>query len=550
MKTLVLTSLLGLLICLPSAAAETIRLENSERYGTSRETLDSLVIRSIVIDNRNIYDTRDEDYDQFFYKAANKLHYRTRKSVIERELLFNVGDKFSEDLLAETARNLRSRLSIYDAWIEVTVRADGVHVTVVTVDQWSFASGVSIRREGNETSYRLSVEETNLLGNNQLLSLDYILGAEDGDYLTSSFADSRILGRPYRFAWVFSGNRVAGGNHVVFGHPYYSLSQICMYDVAVGFNSGRRDQYDDTLKVAESGYEGEYVSTAFAYRMGSYRKKIRIGTSYKYRFERISDRRPLPGRTDITFPSDSVYHQFGLDLRGSAVSFIKLQRIDGFGYTEDFTLGATVSAGISRAFRPGLDSHLFDVLEFRLGHGLYAGESLIMLTGSNSYWFKSGRALRQLTGVTAQYYGRMFSFLTLAFNGQYLSDWDRDGSERLVVGGSSGVRGVDKFYQTGNRRVLVNIEGRFFPGINILSAIIGAAAFTDIGRAWKTGESVNFDDPVISAGAGLRLYLERFLKDKVLRFDFAYSERGRWEISVGADQYFRVNKSTFLLTNL
>jgi len=89
------------------------------------------------------------------------------------------------------------------------------------------------------------------------------------------------------------------------------------------------------------------------------------------------------------------------------------------------------------------------------------------------------------------------------------------------VGGSSGVRGIDKFYQTGNRRALLNIEGRFFPGIDILSAIIGAAAFTDIGRAWKAGESIDFDDPVISAGAGLRLYLQRFLKDKVLRFDFA-----------------------------
>jgi len=550
MKTLVLTSLLGLLIFLPSAAADTIRLEGSDQSGTFRETLDSLIIRSIVIDNRDIYDTREKAYDHFFYKAANKLHYRTRKPVIERELLFKVGDRFSEDLMAETARNLRNRLSIYDAWMEVSVGADGVHITVVTVDQWSFASGVNIKREGNETSYRLSVDEDNLLGNNQRLSVDYILGSDDGDYLTSSFADSRILGRPYRLAWLYSGNKAGRVNQIVLGHPYYNLSQVYMFDMAVGFNSGRRDQYDDTLKIAESQYEGEFVSTAFAVRMGSYRKKVRIGTSYKYRFERISDRRLLPGRTDITFPTDSVYHQVGLDLRGSAVSFIKLQRIDGFGYTEDFTLGTTASAGISRAFRPGLTSHLFDILEFRFGQGLYAGESLIMLIGSNRYWYKSGRVLRQLTSFTAQYYGRMFPFLTLALNGQYLSDWNRDGSERLVVGGSSGVRGIDKFYQTGNRRALLNIEGRFFPGIDILSAIIGAAAFTDIGRAWKAGESIDFDDPVISAGAGLRLYLQRFLKDKVLRFDFAYSERDRWEISVGTDQYFRVNKSSFQLTNL
>ena len=41
------------------------------------------------------------------YRVANKLHVRTRDSVVARELLFDTGDSFDVALLEQTERNLR-----------------------------------------------------------------------------------------------------------------------------------------------------------------------------------------------------------------------------------------------------------------------------------------------------------------------------------------------------------------------------------------------------------------------------------------------------------
>ena len=41
------------------------------------------------------------------YRIANKLHVRTRNSVVARELLFDTGDLLDTALLEQTERNLR-----------------------------------------------------------------------------------------------------------------------------------------------------------------------------------------------------------------------------------------------------------------------------------------------------------------------------------------------------------------------------------------------------------------------------------------------------------
>ena len=130
---------------------------------------DGLLIDSVEIENREIFDTAVKGYDNFIFRTANKLHVKTQKPVLARELLLKKGDEFSAELAEETARNLRNRYVIYDAWIEVTPLTDStILVRLISIDEWSFAGGFEITREGNEYLYQIGFEEQNFLGLNQL----------------------------------------------------------------------------------------------------------------------------------------------------------------------------------------------------------------------------------------------------------------------------------------------------------------------------------------------------------------------------------------------
>ena len=50
------------------------------------------LIDSIIIDNRNIYNTDDPRYSGLLFRLANGLHIVTKENIIRHELLFTVGD--------------------------------------------------------------------------------------------------------------------------------------------------------------------------------------------------------------------------------------------------------------------------------------------------------------------------------------------------------------------------------------------------------------------------------------------------------------------------
>ncbi|RME24728.1 MAG: hypothetical protein D6800_08385, partial [Candidatus Zixiibacteriota bacterium] len=134
---------------------------------------EGMVIDSVVIDNREIYDTDSAAFDGFLFKAVNRLHIVTRRSVIRRELLLHRGDRFSRKLAEEMARNLRKRYSVTDAWVETELLPNHhVLMRVVTVDEWSLLGGFEIQRDDNETNMQFGFDERNLLGYNQRLALE------------------------------------------------------------------------------------------------------------------------------------------------------------------------------------------------------------------------------------------------------------------------------------------------------------------------------------------------------------------------------------------
>ncbi|MDF1544357.1 MAG: hypothetical protein P1R58_04565 [bacterium] len=553
-------SLVGLVVLTILLAAPVLSEEMAASDSLTR--YEGQVIDSIRIENRNIYDTKNPKYSGFLFKSVNRLHLKTKAAVVRRELLFKTGDNVDTDLIRESARNLRRRLALFDAWIEIEKTESGkLLVRVVTIDQWSLATGLTIKKVGKETDYKFYIEEKNLFGNNQVMAFDYVSerredddsfsSNRDVDYFNGRFSDTRFLGSSQALSLSYSGNPSNKVTAIGVGMPYYDFTQNWRYELLLSDQRGRRDFYQDETLVAEADYAADGFSVGISRRFGPYMRKLRFNLTYQYIYAQSLGQRELPHiHRTVVFPDDSSYHAVGLSMRASKFDFVELRKIDGVGYTEDFITGTTGLIGLQRANDPDFNSYRYDKLTVELARQWYTRGHLISVQLSDSHWFKGGSNIRDLVNIEFGFYNNGLDFLTFALNGRYLSNWYPDGREDLNIGGTTGVRGYDTFYRSGNRRAVLNFESRFFPNVEILSAVLGGVIFLDAGRVWRQDEEIDLNDFLISGGVGLRIHLARLGRDRVIRVDFGYSESNTWQILIGTNQYFRAALSSLTLTNL
>lgn len=514
------------------------------------------IIDSVIIDNRNIFDTDSEEHSHLIYRTANRLHMKTRAGVIRREVLLRVGERFSPELAEETGRILRSRLSIYDAWIEVEqLESNHLVIRVVTIDQWSLSGGIDFSRDGNESRYRFWIEEKNFLGRNLFWRTEEVLQEKEDDYFAFTYFDQRFANRPFSFHFGYSNDDLNSYTTFTFRRPYYNLSQKFSFRVAVSTTESRNDTYVDSRKIAEIDQAGDNSQFDIDYRFGTYLTKLGFNYTHKYLYKdarnpRIYSTSPIDSSIAVSsFPIDSVYHEDMLSTRLVHREFVKASRIDGFGYIEDITLGTGVSIGYGRAFDPDYSDFLYDRAEIVLNHVRRTGSNYFSLAYARSYWFRHDNEFRRSSSFSARYYNNHLRFLTMASRLFYIKDSGKDGNDLLTLGGSSGLRGFDTNFRTGDRVVAANFEGRFFTNLQILSVVLGGAVFLDAGKTWSEGESFDLRDPYTSVGLGLRLHFIRGARGRVIRMDLSYSDQNQWSISVGTGQYFSSGNATLLLTN-
>lgn len=536
-------TLLVILLLLNSIVGATgpLRLEG-DVAGPVSDTFEGKPIDSIEIDNRNIYELEDHRYRGFLFRTANHLHIVTRRQIVRQELLFAVGDPLSTELLEETARNLRTRFPLNEAWVEVEDLADGgVLVRVVTTDQWSLIGGLrSISRDGNSTDFRVGFEERNLVGRAQLLSFDFFARETEPDYITTSYREPRVFGGAWALGLTYRSDPHNSRKRIQVSRPFYSLAQKYLFDLKITNESIRQRRYNaegDTLsRWTTSGERVEFVA---GYRLGPSSRKISIAGEYKYLHKQIHDRvvfRPEDSSA-AGFPVDSTYHLYSLVGSYALQSFIVEKRIRGFGYTEDVTLGLGLTIEMGRAYRPSFRSYYYDLATVKaIQVGKY-GSHLVRLEYSPSFWYKGSEQIRRQSNFSLSVFNNKLSWATWAFRTVYQSD-QADGNLNLVLGGKSGLRGYPSEFAAGDRLHVLNLEGRFFTGWELLSVKIGPAVFMDMGQTWAGSRKYAFRRYNFSGGAGLRLSLENLRKGEIIRIDAVLVEGGEWEISFGSGQYF------------
>lgn len=455
------------------------------------------VIGEIHIDAQNIFDLDDPAEDKPLFRAANSIHIKTRERVIRQQLLFRPGDLYSQRLLQESERILRSARYLYDASVRPIAWHDGVvDVAVTTRDVWTLNPGLSFGRHGGANTYGVELEELNILGTGTSLSLSQKSGI-DRDSTLLEYKNPHLAGTWTGLRARYANNSDGSLRHLDVEHPFYALDSHWAAGGAA-IDDQRIDSLYDLGKVVDRfGVRQRSVEAYWGWSRGlvnGWTRRWSVGGAFdEHDFTRI------PGAADTNLLPDDrklVYPWIEFELLQD--EFGKYTNRDQIGRTEDFHLGVYWQARLGWADRTfGADREAL-IFKTTLSHGVDRPDrSTLLLASSFSGRIESGELHNAVLSAAARYYVQQSSkrlfFTTLEVSAGRNLDLD----EQLLLGGDNGLRGYPLRYQGGTGRALFTMEQRYFTDWYPFRLFrIGGAAFIDVGRTWG-------DTPVNTPSLGL-----------------------------------------------
>ena len=496
------------------------------------------IIKSINIERKNVFANGEDDLP-FYYRWANSLHIRTRKSVIEGELLFEVGEPLVIEKVVESARNIRLRKFIGEVIITGSPGSDdGVDITVTTHDNWTTKVAVFLETAGDNYEYGASVAEDNLLGYGRIIQLTGIISDDDDGY-TVFFNDDRV-GRT-RWSGSFLYSRFTLSNTVLFSaiRPQYSL------DVPYGIYAifGRTD---GTARLFSGGEEFfrynrllNNIDLESVYSIGR-EKRLNLYAFYNYEDYDYSEYYYNTPLNDILIPSDEKRSYPSLGIGGSLTKYDLVRYLDEAGTPEDLTPGGSAKVIIGRSV-PEFGADFVGTRTIVSSNFLARPFGPVFIKGADlvEWWYRKGRSERIRHLSELMFYYKTAETQVFAVRAFTNFAWRERPAYQAILGGANGLRGYSSHELEGNRLALGNMEYRFYTPLEILTVRIGGALFFDIGEVWKNGETIRFDNLKSDVGVGLRFGLTKSSTSRVLRFDIARTlTEDNYYISLGTGMVF------------
>jgi hypothetical protein len=499
-------------------------------------------VRIRVVD---VFDESDPSEDRQIFRFVNRLHRKTRDWVIREQLLFESGDLYSARLLEESERYLRGKRYLYDAEIRPTGYRSGlVDIDVRTRDVWTLQAGAGFSRAGGENELQISLEDENFLGLGRKIGIER---TSDVDRTSSqvTFEDKNLFGTRGHIE-VSAASNSDGYRHLLkLGRPFFALDTRRTKGVVVILE----DRVDPLFELGELTAEFRHQIDFFEGYWGfSKGLKNRSVTRWKFGHTYSSDRfSPVPGQpADLALPPDRTFSYPWVDFEFIQDRFVEARDLNRIARTEDINLGTRLQG------RLGLSTKAFGGDETVTLAGLNAGtgfrptaSTLLFFSANAGARWSSGDLETAVVGTSTRFFWRDLGNHALFGELQAAFVKDLDPEKQLLLGGDSGLRGYPLRFQSGDRRVLLTLEQRFFTDLELFKiANLGAAVFFDIGRAWFVGsEAENRFGILKDVGFGLRLSSSRSSGKSMLHLDVAFPLDG--DDSIDSVQFLVTTKESF-----
>jgi hypothetical protein len=522
------------------AAALAEDMPNSDALGR-----DAAVIGEIRLEKANVFDLSNPEENNWLYRLANRLHVVTKDRVIKKQLLIESGGHYSRRMIDESERILRQNLYLFDANIVPVRYEDGVvDLTVRTRDVWTLSPDVSVSRSGGENRTKFGLEDTNLLGRGQLVRIARV---EDVDRTSDSFEFfDQHLGSTWVSAHLKLADNSDGKSSFLSAiRPFYALDTRWSVGGWILDDERRSALYVLGDEAAEYQHQREYLSIFGGWSSGLKDGWVRRWTTGLVRDENRFSTVPNPVLPPAV-PEDRelVYAFVGLEVLQD--QYETAENRDQIGKTEDFYLGTRFAASLGWADETlGADRDAL-ILSARAsrGFGSLQNQALLLTTHANGR-LESGDAVNSLFAIIARYYlkqseKRLF-FATVNATAGHSLDLDNP----VQIGGDSGLRGYPLRYQSGDSKMLVTLEQRYFTDWYPFRLVrIGGAVFADAGRVWGNdplgGRRFNW---LTDVGFGLRFAPTRSSANKMIHLDIAFPLGG--DDSIDAVQFLLESKRGF-----
>ena len=512
---------------LPSVSSRSYQADDQRPAGIPDDaTLEASGARigQVIFRNLELFDVGGRDQDSVLFRLGNRLHIKTRDATIANQLLFREGDPYNASAIAESARILRSRRYLRDAFIRpVAYRDNFVDLEVTTQDVWSFNPGLSFGRSGGKNSTGFEVEELNLFGTGSRLGIGFKSDA-DRDSKAIKFRDPQLGSSWWDLLTEYSDNSDGRLADLSLIRPFYSLDSRW----AAGF------ELRDDLRV-DSRYDlGEKIDQYETHaRMASvhwgFSKGLVDGWARRYSFGATYDDHEFadaPGLVATSLlPANRRLVYPWLAAEWVQDRFATVRNRDQIDRIEDYSLGWNLRAQLGYASTGfGSDRNAF-VLNgsASTGYELTSRQS-VLLSAEATGRMEDGRLANGLLGAEARYYFRQSPRRLLFMGLSATAGSNLDTDTQLLLGGDSGLRGYPLRYQSGTGRWMFTAEQRMFSNWFPFQLFnVGGAVFFDMGES--SGRSPLSTEPqglLKDVGVGLRLGNGRSALGNLVHIDLAF----------------------------
>lgn len=487
-------------------------------------------ISEITVQNGSVFDLANPDLEGRFawaYGLANTLHVRTRARIIEKELLFEVGECYDVDQLRDSERLLRgfgfiARADIYG----IRGGADSIRVVVDTQDEWSTRVQPEIDSRDGIKLNGITLVEDNLLGTGRRVALFYDRENDQRVY-GAEFVSPQVMGTLTDLALQASRTEVGYSYHQAVAYPFVGETGKWAFRQQLG----RDEDYFELLQPdSPDGLSRIWIPVR--------RFEAEIGAAFRWGGERY--RHALVGAAivneKIGYPGAPIYPdsvgrpavpsirfvpewstvrstRVVLLLGGRKVEFVRRRSLESINSIEDLQLG--VEGELS--FGPTIP-YLSDENDVAVAAGLRAAAELkptftvggtVAVEGRRRLDSSEGSDWGDVMGeIDAWAYLRPepdSPHATVA-SVSAVGGWNASSPFQLTLGGDAGLRGFPRHVDPGGRRIVASIEHRRYLGWPLPELFdLGGVVFLDAGKIWPGDVAFGTESPIrATAGVGLR----------------------------------------------
>ena len=497
------------------------------------EVFEGKTIRKIEFIRINPFGTSLSDTSYYnrtwLNNAANTIHVKTNRSVLERQLLIHTGDVVDPLILADNERLIRELPYIEDVRLIVTkveLNSDLVDVTIVTKDVWSIAFYMELK---DVDAGKVELWNSNIFGSgNELQDNVHWNGNKTGTWGNEIFFKNRNIFGSFIDGRIYHQNVFAKKSlGIELERKFFTPNT----KYAGGFTTFRKSRPIDIW----------YYDTSFVKEIIDY-NSLDFWLGRAFRLDKKNDRET--GRRNFILASRTIWKTYEQRpsfeeqnlpefsnsftllnyIAFSTQMFYKTNLIYSFGRTEDIPTGYLAKWTFGQEFGE-YQNRTYSSVELSGGrHSQDLGYIYISsaLGGfiTREKEFQQGVFRAELNYFTNLRNAGQFKLRHFA-NLYFIRGINRFTTERININDQSGLTGLHKNEINGRQKVVLNLQTVSFAPYYFYGWRFAFFGFADFALLGKQQMALKQFKPYSSFGAGIRLRNERLVFPTFqLRFAF------------------------------